>query len=107
DAWLLRARFVKTRVRAAALVQEGHVRINRQPTAKPHALLRPGDVLTLPLGRAVRVIAVKALADRRGPAAAAAVLYEEIPEAPALREAAAAGIEPDHGQTGEPTGNAR
>ena len=95
DAWLWCARLVKTRARAAALVREGCVRINRLPTAKPHARLRPGDVLTLPLGRTVRVIAVRALAARRGPAAAASLLYDDVPENPALLPRdSEAGIQP-------------
>lgn len=80
DAWLWCARFARTRARAAAIVEEGHVRINRRPTAKPHARLRRGDVLTLPLGQTVRVVTVKALTIRRGPRVAAMQLYEEIPE---------------------------
>lgn len=92
DAWLWCARLVKTRTRAADLVREGRVRINRQVTAKPHARLRRGDVLTLPLGAGplgpgVRVLAVKALALRRGPSAAACLLYEEVPETSALLHA--------------------
>jgi ribosome-associated heat shock protein Hsp15 len=98
DAWLWCARLVKNRSRAAALVREGHLRINRQATVKPHTRLRPGDILTLPLGHAVRVIAVRALALRRGPAAAASLLYEEVPEAPALLRAENdAGIQPRRG----------
>lgn len=80
DAWLWCARFARTRARAAAIVEEGHVRINRQPTAKPHARLKRGDVLTLPLGRTVHVVTVKALTIRRGPKGTAMQLYEEIPE---------------------------
>lgn len=92
DAWLWCARLVKTRTRAADLVREGRVRINRQVTDKPHARLRPGDVLTLPLGAGplgpgVRVLAVKALALRRGSSAAACQLYEEVPERSALLHA--------------------
>jgi ribosome-associated heat shock protein Hsp15 len=98
DAWLWCARLVKNRARAAALVREGHLRVNRQPTAKPHTRLRPGDILTVPLGHGVRVIAVRALALRRGPAAAASLLYDEIPEAPTLLHAENdAGIQPRHG----------
>ncbi len=87
DAWLWCARLAKSRARAADLVREGRVRINRQATEKPHARLRPGDVLTLPLGPGVRVVAVKALALRRGPAEAACLLYDELPERPALLHA--------------------
>ncbi|MGH7122611.1 MAG: RNA-binding S4 domain-containing protein [Acetobacteraceae bacterium] len=84
DAWLWCARIMKSRSRAADLVREGRVRINRQATDKPHARLRPGDILTLPLGPVVRVLAVRALAPRRGPAAAACLLYDEVPETQAL-----------------------
>ena len=45
DKWLWCARVSKTRAACARLVEEGGVRINRQPTDKPHARLRPGDVL--------------------------------------------------------------
>ena len=71
---------MRARADCAALVALGGVRINRQVTDKAHARLRPGDVLTLPLRGRVRVIRVVALAARRGPAAEAIALYEELPE---------------------------
>ncbi|MBV8578254.1 MAG: RNA-binding S4 domain-containing protein [Acetobacteraceae bacterium] len=80
DKWLWCARFLKTRSDCVRLVAEGFVRINRQPTDKPHARVRVGDVLTVPLRGRVRVIRVLALAPRRGPASEAALLYEEIAE---------------------------
>ena len=80
DKWLWCARFMKARSDCARLVHEGMVRINRQPTDKAHARLRPGDVLTLPLRGQVRVIEVLALAARRGPAPEAQSLYREVPE---------------------------
>ncbi len=83
DKWLWCARFMKVRAGCARWVAEGSVRINRQPTDKPHARLRPGDVLTLPTPAGVRppgvrVVRVLALAQRRGPAAEARALYEEV-----------------------------
>jgi ribosome-associated heat shock protein Hsp15 len=78
DKWLWCARFMKARADCARLVATGLVRLNRQPTDKPHARLRPGDVLTLPLREQVRVIRVLALATRRGPATEARTLYEEL-----------------------------
>jgi ribosome-associated heat shock protein Hsp15 len=80
DKWLWCARFMRARSDCARLVQEGGIRINRQPTDKAHARLRPGDVLTLPLRGQVRVIEVLALAARRGPAPEAQALYRELPE---------------------------
>ena len=78
DKWLWCARFMKARSDCARLVADGLVRINRQPTDKPHARLRVGDVLTVPLRGAVRVVRVQALAKRRGPAPEAQSLYEEV-----------------------------
>ena len=82
DLWLWCARIAKTRGACARLVAAGAVRVNRQPTDKPHARVRPGDVLTLALGSAergvVRVLLVVALGDRRGPAPEARGLYEDL-----------------------------
>jgi ribosome-associated heat shock protein Hsp15 len=81
DKFMFHARLAKSRSIAASLIGAGCVRINRQITEKPHAKLRPGDVLTLALPRDVRVIRVRALGLRRGPAAEAQGLYEVV-EAP-------------------------
>ena len=78
DKWLWCARFMRARSDCAALVGEGTVRINRQPTDKPHARLRIGDVLTVAIRGDVRVLRVLALASRRGPASEARTLYEEV-----------------------------
>lgn len=80
DKWLWCARFMKARSDCSRLVAEGFVRINRQPTDKAHARLRVGDVLTVPLRGEVRVLRIMSLASRRGPAAEARTLYEEIAE---------------------------
>jgi ribosome-associated heat shock protein Hsp15 len=74
---------MRARSDCAALVARGGIRINRQPTDKAHARLRVGDVLTLPVHGAVRVVRVAALGARRGPAAEARLLYEEISDVPA------------------------
>jgi ribosome-associated heat shock protein Hsp15 len=78
DKWLWCARFMKARGDCARLVSEGSVRLNRQATEKAHARLRVGDVLTVPVHGTVRVVRVLALAPRRGPAAEARLLYEEL-----------------------------
>ncbi|GBQ30832.1 S4 domain-containing protein [Gluconacetobacter sacchari] len=82
DSWLWCARFARNRPDCARIAQGGLVRINRQRTEKAHALVRPGDILTLPApaGDQVMVLRIAALARRRGPAAAARLLYEIIPE---------------------------
>ena len=84
---------MRQRSDCARLAAGGLLRINRQATDKPHARLRIGDVVTLPLpgpgGGRVLVVEVLALAPRRGPAAEARKLYRLIPEpVPGLRNAA-------------------
>lgn len=82
DHWLWCARVAKTRTACAAIAERGCVRINRQPTDKPHAKVRVGDVLTIAVGQgergAIRIWRVLALAQRRGPPVEARGLYEEI-----------------------------
>lgn len=78
DKFLFYARFCRTRAVAAALIARGHLRINRQPTEKPHARLRLGDILTLPLADRVVVIEIVAFAKRRESAPLAQALYKEI-----------------------------
>jgi len=78
DKWLWCARIRRTRADCALLVSLGSIRINRQPIAKPHAKLRIGDVLTIPLHDQVRVLRVAALASRRGAASEAQRLYIDV-----------------------------
>ena len=78
DKFLFQARFFKTRALASALIAKGRVRLDGKPVNKPHHLVRPGDVLTFPQGRAIRVVRVLALPERRGPAAEARACYEDL-----------------------------
>ncbi len=78
EHWLWCARFVTQRPACARLVEGGLIRINRQATDKPHAKVRVGDVLTLPLHAGVRVVRVLRLSSRRGAATEARTLYEEV-----------------------------
>ena len=68
----------RTRSRAAALVRNGNIRINRAKTARPGSPVRPGDVLTVAIASRVRVLRVTALAKRRGSPTDAATLFEEL-----------------------------
>ncbi len=78
DKWLWFARFYKTRELAAQMAAAGRIRVNGAATEKAHYAVRPGDVLTLPQGGQVRVVRILALAERRGPAAEAQALYEDV-----------------------------
>jgi ribosome-associated heat shock protein Hsp15 len=78
DKWLWHARLVKARTSAAALVAAGHVRINGVRETSPGHALKEGDVVTVGLDRAVRVLKVVGFAERRGDAASARVLYVDL-----------------------------
>ena len=78
DKYLWCARIAAQRTACAELAASGMVRINRMPTDKPHARVRVGDVLTVPLHARVVVIRVLALAERRGTPAASRALYEQL-----------------------------
>jgi ribosome-associated heat shock protein Hsp15 len=78
DRWLWHARLVRSRIAAAALANAGHVRINGARISAPGRMVRRGDVITVALDRRVHVLKVTAFSERRGPAVAAAGLYEKL-----------------------------
>ena len=71
---------VKARTSAAELVESGHVRVNGEREKSPGHAIKLGDVITVALDRTVRVLKVTAFNERRGDAASARVLYEELSE---------------------------
>jgi ribosome-associated heat shock protein Hsp15 len=82
DKWLWHARVVRTRSAAAALAMSGHVRVNGQRVLAASHAVRPGDVVTVALDRAVRVLKVIGFAGRRGSAEAARALCEDLAPLP-------------------------
>jgi ribosome-associated heat shock protein Hsp15 len=89
DRWLWAARLAKTRPLAAEAVKGGRVEVNGQ-RVKPSKDVRPGDRLEVTIGQIKRMVVILGTAERRGPAAEAALLYEETPESIAARERFAA-----------------
>ena len=89
DKWLWAARLVKTRSLAADAVKGGRVQVNGQ-RIKPSKDVRAGDTLEITLGPVRRSVVIRGTAARRGPAAEAALLYDETPESIEAREQAAA-----------------
>ena len=69
---------VRTRSSAAALVDEGHVRLNGARVTANSQPVKAGDVVTVALERTVRVMRVIGFAERRGDAAAARTLCEDM-----------------------------
>ena len=100
DKWLWHARVVRTRTAAAALVNGGHVRLNGGRVAAPSQPVRSGDVVTVALDRAVRILKVTGFAERRGDADAARLLCEDLtPISPvAAKQQAIAEREPGSGR---------
>jgi ribosome-associated heat shock protein Hsp15 len=78
DKWLWHARMVRTRTDAAKLTEAGFVRLNGTRLRAPGHAVKVGDVVTLALDRAVRVVKVEGFCDRRGAAAAARALYRNM-----------------------------
>ncbi|HEY4343765.1 MAG TPA: RNA-binding S4 domain-containing protein [Parvibaculum sp.] len=78
DRWLWFTRLFKSRTLAASFVTDGKLRLNGERIVKPSRNLKPGDVLTFPLGPHVRVIKVLLPGSRRGPAPEAQTLYEDL-----------------------------
>jgi ribosome-associated heat shock protein Hsp15 len=78
DRWLWNARIVRTRTAAAALVAAGSVRVNSVRVTAPGRDVKCGDVMTIALNSGVRVLKVTGTAPRRGDAAAASLLYEDM-----------------------------
>ncbi|HVT54724.1 MAG TPA: S4 domain-containing protein, partial [Xanthobacteraceae bacterium] len=69
---------MKTRALAAMLVTAGHVRVNGRRAESSGYAIRKDDVLTVALPSKIRILRVADFAARRGSAALAATLYEEI-----------------------------
>ena len=78
DKWLWHARVVRTRSAAATLVTSGQVRLNGERCLAASRAARQGDVITVALDRAVRILKVRGFAERRGDAEAARPLYEDL-----------------------------
>jgi ribosome-associated heat shock protein Hsp15 len=89
DRWLWAARLAKTRPLAVEAIAGGRVQVNGK-RVKPSREVGPGDEIEVTTGPVARVVVVRAIAQRRGPASAAALLYDETPESLAARERHAA-----------------
>ena len=85
DKWLWAARFFKTRSQAKTAIDGGHVRLNGK-RAKAAKEVKCGDTLDIRRGPDDFTVNVEAVAERRGNAAAAAVLYRETEASMARRE---------------------
>ena len=86
DQWLWFARLVKSRSRAARLCIAGEVTVNQMTIKKANYVVRIGDTIGVSQGGFYRTVRLLGLGCRRGPAAEARRLYEEIGAAARLCE---------------------
>lgn len=79
DLWLYRARWYKSREKAAAAIEAGAVRAGRAEgvarLAKPSQTIKAGDVLSLARADGAVAFEILALLPRRGPAVEARSAY--------------------------------
>ncbi|HEY9132390.1 MAG TPA: S4 domain-containing protein [Dyella sp.] len=86
DVWLWAARFFKTRSIAKQAIDGGKIEVNGAG-CKPSKALHVGDTLRVTRGEERLEVEVLALAEQRGPAAAAQALYRESEASVAARAA--------------------
>ena len=78
DKWLWFSRLFKSRTLGSKVCQSGRMRVNDTVIGKSKFSVAEGDVLTFPRGLDIRVIKIIKLGERRGPAAEAVMLYEDL-----------------------------
>jgi len=78
DKWLWHARVVKTRTLAQKLVNGGKVRVNKEKVLSASTTVKVGDGITITLRNSVRVLKVAGFCERRGSAAMAQALFEDL-----------------------------
>ncbi len=93
DKWLWYARFFKSRSLAAKICEARKVRLNGAVVTKPSHLVKEDDVLTFAQRRGIRVVRITDVGSRRGPAAEAATLYEDLAPPETLKAQAQAQAE--------------
>ncbi|KQO49214.1 RNA-binding protein [Methylobacterium sp. Leaf86] len=78
DKWLWFTRFARSRSLAAALVEDGFVRVNGTRIDNPAKGIAIGDVVTVAAAHGTAAVRVIALGERRGPAPEAQRLYADL-----------------------------
>ena len=86
DKWLWYARFFKTRALASKAISNGRFRLDGDTMSKPHRQAKCGQVLTFSQGNRIRIVRIKALGSRRGPAQEATLLFDDLAPIKPARE---------------------
>ncbi len=85
DKWLFAARFFKSRSLASEAVSGGKVHAGGK-RVKPSHRVRLGETVEIRKGGEIYIIVVRQLSEKRGPASAARLMYEETAHSIAQRE---------------------
>jgi ribosome-associated heat shock protein Hsp15 len=86
DKWLFFSRALKSRTLAQKFIETGAVRVNSERTLATDHRIGAGDVLTMMLYNRLTVWRILDPGTRRGPAAEAALLYEDLSPPPLPRD---------------------
>jgi ribosome-associated heat shock protein Hsp15 len=78
DRFLFFIRLAKSRTLAQHIIEQGYVRIDGKRAEKPSEDVHVGSVIALPLHGNIRIVRVRSLPERRGPAPEARACYEEL-----------------------------
>ncbi|MEP5937660.1 MAG: S4 domain-containing protein [Erythrobacter sp.] len=78
DRLLVYLRFARTRSKACAMIDAGHMRLNSGRITRHSEAVGPGDILTFPVGSDVRIVEICSLPERRGPPGKARSHYHEL-----------------------------
>ncbi len=78
DKFLFFSRAIKSRTLAQKIIETGVVRVNGERTTSSDHRISGGDVLTMTIHERILVWKIISPGTRRGPAAEAATLYEDL-----------------------------
>jgi ribosome-associated heat shock protein Hsp15 len=78
DKFLWFSRLTRTRSLAQKIAEKGHIRCAGRRIDRAHAVVRIGDVLSVPMPDDVRVLRVESLPERRVPAKLVDEIYSRV-----------------------------
>lgn len=78
DKFLWFSRLTRTRSLAQKIAGNGHIRCAGRRIDRAHAVVRVGDVLSVPMPDGVRVLRIESLPERRVPAKLVDEIYSRV-----------------------------
>lgn len=78
DKFLWFSRLTRTRSLAQKIAEKGHIRCAGRRIDRAHAVVRVGDVLSVPMPDGVRVLRIESLPERRVPAKLVDEIYSRV-----------------------------